>query len=186
MYLLFYKYLILNNRVNLPGLGSFFVDYSPAKLDLLNERIASPEWVVSFKQEPVIVDRNFLEFVKNELHTNETEANNNIQQFSELVKQEATNGGVELPGIGRLEPSQQGVLLLKTPEQTNTIALKVEKNKLVDVYEEVEYKKPEHKTDGSIANLDATIEKKESEDYWWVWAIILVIISMAALFYYYI
>ncbi len=194
MYQLFYKYLILNQRVSVPGLGNFYVDKSPAHLDFIHKRITPPESTIGFKDDAVILDKPFIEYLKKELKLQDVDVLKTIQDFSHRIRQGAEAGGISLPGIGKLQSGYEGNLLF-LPEKKQEQSFKAidlqnpiyTHAKLIDIYdysgesvrmiEQVYIPKPGEKE---------IYHHGQKEDYWWVYAIILAIMGMAALFYYYI
>jgi len=194
MYQLFYKYLILNQRVSVPGLGNFYVDRSPAHMDFIHRKINPPESNICFKDDAVMMDKPFIEYLKKELKLQDVDVLKTIQDFSHRIRQGAEAGGIALPGIGKLQSGYDGNLLflpennqakfcpsidLQNPTYTHA--------KLIDIYDY---------SGDSVRMIEQNYIPKpgekevfhhgQKEDYWWVYAIVLAIMGMAALFYYYI
>ncbi len=194
MYQLFYKYLILNHKVSIPGLGNFYIDRTPAHMDFIHKKINAPERVIGFKDDAVILDKPFIEYLKKEQRLPDADILKSIQDFAHRIRQGAEAGGIALPGIGKLQSGYDGNLLFLPEKNTTTINQSVDLEnpaykhaRLIDVYDY------SGETERMIMQeyIPKEGEKEifhhgQKEDYWWVYAIVLAIMGMAALFYYYI
>ncbi len=194
MYQLFYKYLILNHKVSIPGLGNFYIDRTPAHMDFIHKKINAPERVIGFKDDAVILDKPFIEYLKKEQRLPDADILKSIQDFAHRIRQGAEAGGIALPGIGKLQSGYDGNLLFLPEKNTTTINQSIDLEnpaykhaRLIDVYDY------SGETERMIMQeyIPKEGEKEifhhgQKEDYWWVYAIVLAIMGMAALFYYYI
>ncbi len=190
MYGILYKYLILNNKIGFPGIGSFFIEAVPAKMDIVTSTLVAPGNFVNFKADEVISDNRFYEYLSKEMRTSEIEAATQFTRFSHELKDYAMNDGVVLPGLGTLKKSYEGSLSFYAETPANTLLPEIKINNsvavnanLIDVYDSGETKII---TQEGIAPLEEKIVKEDNEDYWWVWAIILALCGLGALLYYYI
>ena len=105
LYELFYKYLILNGRASMPGIGTFGVQQIPATMDFENKKLNPPTQSIKLESSEIATDTYSLyNYFAKELNVNENEAQRKFQDFChDIQKQAATNGSVLLPGIGRLK-----------------------------------------------------------------------------------
>ncbi|MBS1626308.1 MAG: hypothetical protein JSR09_11710 [Bacteroidetes bacterium] len=193
MYNIFYKYLLLNQKAAVPGIGYFTVEETPAKMDFITQTISAPNQEFRFTNETnCTIEKTFLFYLSKELKVNEVEAINRVNQFAQTVKEGALNGGVNLPGLGILKRSYEDVIYFvpeynyaKQPLLTNihlehTVAANAN---LVDLYDAGDTRILKRE---NAAPEEEKIVLKEKEDYWWVYAIVLAILGLGALLYYYI
>lgn len=190
MYEILYKYLILNNKISLPGIGSFFIESVPAKMNIVTNSLIAPARLVSFTAEVDSIPNRFYEYLSREMQLNEIEAATKFNQFSNELKGSALNGGVTLPGLGKLQKNTEGTLFFMEEEKSDILWPEIKINNttdintnLIDVYNSGETKII---TQEGIAPVEEKITREEDEDYWWVWAIILALCGIGALLYYYI
>jgi len=192
MYDIFYRYLLLNHKASVPGIGSFMVEDIPAKMDYVTQTISAPKQEFKFESEATVnADKTFYFYLSKELKVNEVEAINKFNHFAQTVKEGALNGGAVLPGLGTLKRSYDEVIHF-IPEYNyskqsllNNIQLQhsvVAEANLVDLYDPGDSRIL--KQEG--APEEEKITTKEKEDYWWVYAIVLAILGLGALLYYYI
>lgn len=191
LYELFYKYLILNGRASMPGIGTFGVEQVPATMDFENKKLTPPTQNIKIESYEIATDTYSLyNYLAKELGVNESEAARRFQEFThDIEKQIAASGILLLPGIGKIRKEFSGYVIDAETESKQVLPdLWITKTQaattsLMDVYANVQ---------PSIikqSNFDGNSEKlvaKEKEDYWWVIAIVLAIMGLGALLYYYI
>jgi hypothetical protein len=191
LYELFYKYLILNGRASMPGIGTFGVEQVPATMDFENKKLTPPTQNIKIESYEIATDTYSLyNYLAKELGINESEAARRFQEFThDVEKQIAASGTLLLPGIGNIRKEFSGYVIDTDTESKQVLPdLWITKTQaattsLMDVYANVQ---------PSIikqSNFDGNSEKlvaKEKEDYWWVIAIVLAIMGLGALLYYYI
>jgi len=191
LYELFYKYLILNGRASLPGIGTFGVEQVPATMDFENKKLTPPTQNIKIESYEIATDTYSLyNYLAKELGVNESEAARRFQEFThDIEKQIAASGTLLLPGIGKIRKEFSGYVIDAETESKQVLPdlwitkTQAASTSLMDVYANVQ---------PSIikqSNFDGNSEKlvaKEKEDYWWVIAIVLAIMGLGALLYYYI
>lgn len=190
MYELLYKYLILNKKLGLPGVGNFYMESVPAKMDFVAGTLTAPKKIVNFDQDNTTAETGFYEYLIREMKLSELEVVHRLNRFGQLIRQAALKDGINLPGIGSLKTNSAGNItfypetkpsfLLPEIDLDNSVA---SGSNLINVYDSGETKiilqeKPHPE--------EAKIEMKSEEDYWWVYAIILALCGLGALLYYYI
>ena len=193
MYQLFYKYLILNQKVSIPGLGSFFIDNTPSRMDFIHKKITPPETVIAFNDDAVGSDRKFVDYLKKELNLPDTDVLKSINDFAHHIRNGAEAGGISLPGIGKMQTGYENNLFFSPERKTDALFQTIDLEnpaythaKFVDVYDYSGDTERMIKQEHVPVNEAEKVHHEIKEDYWWVYAIVLAIMGMAALFYYYI
>lgn len=188
MYGIFYKYLILNSKIGLPGLGSFYIETLSAKMGIVTSTLIAPLRSVSFTEDEVRSDNHFYAFLSKEMQMNEIEAAIKFNQFSTELKNNILNDGVVLPGLGTLKESNGSISFyaeikpnILLPEIKINTSVAANSN-LVDIYDSGETKIITQET---AHPEEEKIIREQNEDYWWVWSIVLALCGIGALLYYY-
>lgn len=185
MFQLFYKYLILNKKASVPGLGVFFIERKPARLDFANKVFLSPALQIVFEPKPSLTDNRMYSFISLEQKIEETEAVSRYYEFANNIKEKLNqNRNVTLPGIGILSQSADGELSFQATTFNQYFP--------DAVAERVLRKNTEHAVLVGEINRTNT-EMKEmlvqdvspAKDNWWVFAIVLGVVGIASLLYYY-
>ena len=192
MYELLYKYLILNQKLGLPGVGNFYIESIPARMDIVAGTLAAPKKVVNFNKENTSVDRAFYDYLISELNLNETEAIQKLNGFSQQVKQAAQQDGISLPGIGMLKIAEQGDLTFYPETKEGDLLPAINLNGSLASASNPATVIDSDETKSILQNSSSAAEEKielqlqEEEDYWWVYAIALALIGLGALLFHYI
>ncbi|MFN5225095.1 MAG: hypothetical protein ACK5CP_01005 [Bacteroidota bacterium] len=126
---LLYKYLILNNRLNIPSLGSFSVSYQPARLNSSTGTLDPKQPILHFKDgPPATPDTGLLPFLAAEMSITPASAANELLNFSLQVMSELVeNKRARLRGLGTLTKDIGGNLHFEqenssVPVQTAVVA----------------------------------------------------------------
>jgi hypothetical protein len=189
MFGLFYKYLILNKKATVPGVGIFYIERKPARLDFANKIFIAPQLQVNFKSHASVADNGMYTFIAKEEKIDEPEAVSRFNDFgNEIQKSLKEHNVAELPGLGVISQSDEGKMFFKS---TNIL-----KEYFPDVAaERILREHAEHPV--LVGDLNRTnAEMKEalaedirkssgSKDNWWIFAVALGIIGIATIVYYY-
>jgi hypothetical protein len=98
-----YKYVALNQKLTIPGVGSFIAETEPAKLNFVERTVHSPLPLIKFTTDNNSSTNDFCRFLAKEIHIDEADAAEKFNEFSgELKNSLKKNGTVTLPGIGVL------------------------------------------------------------------------------------
>ena len=190
MYELFYKYLIVNQKIGLPGVGNFYIQTIPSKIDIVHRTVSAPAQAVHFSPDTPLNDRSFFDYLSREMRLNGIEAVTQFNEFSQSIHENAMQSVVVLPGIGTLKLGEDGAFVFHPEIKSNPLLPNIHLDNsvaananIVSVYDSGETKII---TQEAIAPEEEKIVIKESDDYWWVYAIILALMGLGALLYYYI
>jgi len=94
--------LLIKERIQVPGLGTFSTTYKAAKLTN-NNKIAPPELHIDFSEKELSADENILNFLINEISLPKEAATNMIKEFLNEIKTSlSTNRSAEIHGLGKL------------------------------------------------------------------------------------
>ncbi len=184
MYSFLYNYLVLHKKLYLPGIGSFSVDYSPARLDFVSKVIYPLQPVINFNDEETEEDRAVIQHLSNSMHTSELEAATALQQFTQNVNSQLNhNGSVSLPGLGLLSKNEDGYkfdaknpVTDLLPELVAERVVRKNAAHFVRVGEDEKTSEQMH----HYMQEEVVVTKK-----WWIPAAILGVIGIAALIFYY-
>ncbi len=188
MFPLMYKYLMLHEKVCIPGVGIFYKERQPAKLDFSNKLFQPPVHTIYFKEEPVQADKRFYTFASKEQGIDEVEAIRRFHDFAFRFKDSIHhNEETTLPGLGTLKRSEKGKLVFESEAI-------VAKYFPATPAERIVRKQAEHNLlvgDRSTTNTamqemlvdEVTVTKKTR---WLIAAVILAVVAIAAIVVYYV
>lgn len=171
-----YKYLVLNQKLSIPQLGSFRISQESAYIDT-EGFVHPPMPVLHFTEELIPApDKTFFYFLSEEMGVDELAA---IKQFHDYEYQLRNDlelhKKISMTGIGTLS-RENGTALVFEPAQDLSVLLP-----LVHL--------DKNASALPLVAAEQTIEEETDEttrrDYWWFYAIILLILGLGALAYYY-
>jgi hypothetical protein len=191
LYELFYKYLILNGRASMPGIGTFGVEQVPATMDFENKKLTPPTQNIKIESYEIATDTYSLyNYLAKELGVNESEAARRFQELThDIEKQIAASGILLLPGIGKIRKEFSGYVIDAETESKQVLPdlwitkTQAANTSLMDIYANVQ---PSIIKQSNFQGNSEKLVAREKEDYWWVIAIVLAIMGLGALLYYYI
>lgn len=189
MFQLFYKYLILYRRADIPGLGVFFIERTPAKLDSANKVFIAPISQINFRAQTPVADNRMYTFISRQEKIDESEAVIRFNNFANTIRKKLDeHKSIALPGLGVLLQNDEGNLYFKATSDLNdyfppAVADRVLRENTI------------HTTvvgahDGTNKQMKEMFveepkEPSHAKDYWWKFAIALGIIGIAGILYYY-
>ncbi|HEX8278849.1 MAG TPA: hypothetical protein VF540_09145, partial [Segetibacter sp.] len=120
MFQLFYKYLILYGSADVPGLGVFFIERTPAKLDVANKVFTAPISQINFRAQTPVADNRIYKFISRQEKIDESEAVIRFNNFADTIKKTLNeHKRIELPWLGVLLQNDEGNLCFKTTSELN-------------------------------------------------------------------
>jgi hypothetical protein len=112
-----YQFLICNQQVSLPGIGTFIIDVTPGKTDIINKVVLPPEYAYRFDRSRDTSGRNFFTWLASEINKSEWDAVKELNDFSFEIKKLIRDGKqVIWKGVGVLQPGMKDQIDF-TPEK---------------------------------------------------------------------
>ena len=189
MFQLFYRYLILYRRANVPGLGVFFIERTPAKLDVANNVFIAPNSQINFRAQTPVADNRMYTFISRQEKIDESEAVVRYNNFADAIKKMLKeHKRIELPGLGVLVQNDEGNLYFKTTSELNDYFPPAPANRVLRENTEPSIVLGEINRTSRQTKEMLVEEPKELfpvREYWWKFAIALGIIGIAGILFYY-
>lgn len=181
-----YKYLVLNRKLSIPGLGFFSIINEPSQIDKVNGLIFPPKPIMRFEiNESAENDLQLINFLREEMNIDEELANKEFQNFSTVFIRNLQEQNLAiLPGVGRLNKGSNGNI--RFTAETNLLEflppLDIEKSNNVSSTKIIKPKVPEiSETKAFIPNEEV---ERDVKDNWWIYALALFILGTIALLMY--
>lgn len=189
MFQLLYKYLILHKSACVPGIGIFFIERKPAKLDFTNKVFIGPDLQISFKAQALVDDKRLYTFISREQKIDVTEAAVRYNNFVNRLRTNlAEKRSVELPGLGVLSENEEGRIFFKATTLLNDYFPPVTAERVIRENTEHHILVGDNsRTNKQMKEVleDDVQEPSHAKDYWWIFATALGIIGIAMIVYYY-
>jgi hypothetical protein len=184
MYAELYQYLLLHNKLSVPGIGTFLLQRKPAQSDFVNRQMKSPVYSIFLTQATETSSKNFFGWLANALAITDREAIIRFNDFAFDIYQRLTaDDSIQWNGVGTLNKGLAGEVKLTaatafSPE-TPVAAEKVIREKaehMVRVGEE------ERSSTEMTAALTKAVTKKS---YWWIPALIITVLAIGFIAWYF-
>jgi len=176
--------LLIKERIQVPGLGTFSTTYKAATLTN-NNKIAPPELHIDFSEKELSADDNILIFLVNEISLPKVVATNMIKEFLNEIKTSlSTNRSAEIHGLGKLHFNKTKNLIFSPLENFYSEDLGLEK-KQVSGLSKKQQKAVAKKSKNKAAKKKAaakqtTIQEKNSSTkkkrLWPVWLVLILLL----------
>ena len=190
MFNLFYKYLLINRQVGIPGIGLFQLSHSTARIDADQKVIHPPVPQIKFTQKTTGADKKFFQFVSNELKVQEWESIRRFHDFTYKLKNDLNNKqSVDLAGMGTLVKNNVGEISFEPDTVLSryyppvTIEHLYQQDAPAPKIKEVPLAPP---PDDWIKDEEVIEEPVLKQNKWWIAAIIIATLASAAIIFYYI
>ena len=103
MYSYLQQYFAANQKLSLPGIGSFDTAITPAELDFVNRSLKAPVLTIAFHPDETIADENFVEFLAVQTGNSVQDCAVALHDFTNTIQHKLKTGETEnLPGIGSI------------------------------------------------------------------------------------
>ncbi len=178
-----YKFLVLNDHVSIPGVGTFGVQRTAASFD--GNAFQPPVQTISFEAGTALADKKFYDFLAVDHDFSGLDAVRKFQDFAyQLKKDIQSNNAVELSGLGILKKNNLGAIVF----ESSAI------NQYFPKLTPAEVEQPKNISTENVIPSSETVSYPEEEtheedvvvkDRWWIWATVLGLLALAAISYFY-
>ena len=191
MYQYLLKYLVLHKNLAIPKLGVFSMDQMSAEIDRTNHLMYPPTQIIRFKQETVVADRHFYDFLVRETGLDLADVMKELHAFTQQVLQEVqTLSGSVLQGIGTLKKEDNGLFLFIPERPLDYLFKQVSIDKsislVVSATQGANIEETSVLEGGALTDFLGQTNEEETTDNWWVYAIALLLLGIGALLFYYV
>jgi hypothetical protein len=179
-------YLLQNNSISIPGLGTIYVERIPAQSDFVNRQLLPPSYHFRFDKYFDAPGKEFFTYLAARKNIEDYEA---IKLYSEWAYELRNNIGADqsatLEGVGILKRDVSGEVIFEAivPPQTYSIAVPAER---------IIRSNARHTMlvgDKEISNFEMSgyfhDEVRKKRQSWWIYALILAAVALIAIFFHY-
>ena len=176
-------YLLQKSSISIPGLGTIYVERSPARSDFINRQLLPPSYHFRFDKYFDAPGKDFFTFLAAKKNVEDYEA---IKMYNEWALSLRNSIGTEesatLEGIGRLKRDMSGEVVFEAdaapqPYQVTVQAQRIKRtnarhNMIVG--------------DKEVSNIEMTDYLQEvhrEKTSWWIYALIIAAIALTAILF---
>lgn len=109
------QYLLQQSSISIPGLGTVYIERTPAQSDYVNRQLLPPGYHYRFDKYFDTPEKGFFCFLANAKKIEEIEAIRMFNEWARNFRDRITNGGSEisLEGIGSLKRNENGEVVFE-------------------------------------------------------------------------
>lgn len=181
-------YLLHNHSVSIPGLGTIYIERTPAQSDFVNRQILPPSYHFRFDRYFDTPGKDFFTFLSVKKHIHDFEA---IKMFNEwaLELRNSISGvdqSAELEGIGLLKRDASGDVVFEPAVKPEAYTLSVPAERIIRTNAKHIMLVGDKETTNVEMSDYLQEEPSRKRISWWVYALIIAAVCIIAivLFYY--
>jgi hypothetical protein len=180
-----YSYLLQHKSISIPGLGTIFVERSPAKADFPNRRVLPPRFQFGFDKYFDAPDKDFFGYLSNQQAMADYEAMRWYNEWAfDLRNQIKSNHPVNLPGVGILKKDLSGEIIFEPDSDVKSWLGPAPATKVIHANDQHTLLVGDREiSSGDIVSYRGSEAKYIEKESWWVYALILAAIGLIVLFF---
>jgi hypothetical protein len=181
MYSDLYEYLILNNRLNVPGIGTFLLERKPAVTDLTHRQVNPPAFTIGFTDSNETPTRKFFYWLADRLGIHYHEAIVRFNSFVYDLRAQLTAGNkITWSNVGTLSKSISGNVRFESALEYQYFDHPVSAARIIreKAVHQIRVGEQEKTSEEMIERLHPG---QKPLTYWWTPALIAAIVLLIAL-----
>jgi hypothetical protein len=184
------KYLIQHKSINIPGLGTIFIEHLPATFDVVNKRILPPHYLFRFNKYFDTPDKEFFNYLAYERGIPDSEAIRQYNQFAhDLRTSIKQDDKAEWSGVGVFTRNSASDMVFESVNNPGSLyapvaAIRVVRNKAAHAILVGDKEKTSFEMSG-LLNEDRTEKPGTKKMTWWILAIIIFVIALLVLIFHF-
>ena len=179
-------YLLQKSSVSIPGLGTIYVERSPARSDFINRQLLPPSYHFRFDKYFDAPGKDFFTFLASRKNIEDYEAIKIYNEWALTLRNSiGTDQSSALEGIGVLKRDQSGEVVFEpeTPPQIFNISVPAQRIVRTDARHTMLV------GDREVSNVEMNDylhdEVHKEKTSWWIYALIIAAISLTAILFHF-
>jgi hypothetical protein len=178
-------YLLQKSSVSIPGLGTIYVERSPARSDFINKQLLPPSYHFRFDKYFDAPGKDFFNYLAARKNIEDYEA---IKLYNEWALTLRNNIGSEpstIRGIGLLKRDLSGEVVFEPETPLDSTSIAVPAQRIV----RTNAKHTMLVGDKEVSNVEMTDylheEVHKEKTSWWIYALIIAAVALTAILFHY-
>jgi len=179
-------YLLQRSSVSIPGLGTIYVERSPARSDFINRQVLPPSYHFRFDKYFDAPGKDFFTFIAARKNIEDYEAIKLYNEWAHSLRNHlSTDQSSTLEGIGVLRRNESGDVIFEPENPTNLLSVPVPAERIV----RSNAKHTMLVGDREISNVEMTDylhdEVHKEKTSWWIYALIISALALTAILFHF-
>jgi hypothetical protein len=180
-------YLIQNKSFSIPGIGTIYIERTPAQSDFVNRQLLPPSYHYRFDKYFDVPAKEFFLFLSNRKKVEEYEAIRRYNEWARQLREAVENAdGSMLEGIGTLKRNSSGEIVFEPLTNPKSFDVSVPAERIIRTNASHQMLVGDKETT-SVAMSDLLHEETQArKNSWWIYALVIfVVAAIAAMIYIY-
>ncbi|RYF93489.1 MAG: hypothetical protein EOO00_06215 [Chitinophagaceae bacterium] len=183
-------YLLQKSRVSIPGLGTIYVDRTPARSDFINKQLLPPSYHFRFDKYFDAPGKDFFTFLAANKHVEDFEA---IRMYNDWAQSLRSNIGndesASLEGIGLLKRDVSGDVLFEPVAAPTSYNVPVPAKRIIRTHVKHTMLVGDKEVNKEVGPSDVTgylfEDAHRKKLSWWVYAAVIAVVAIAAIVFHF-
>jgi len=179
-------YLLQKSSVSIPGLGTIYVERSPARSDFINRQVLPPSYHFRFDKYFDAPGKDFFTFLATRKNIEDYEAIKLYNEWAHSLRNYiGTDQSSSLEGIGILKRDSSGEIVFEPENPSDILSVPVPAKRIV----RTNSKHTMLVGDKEVSNIEMTdylqdgVHKEKTS--WWIYALIIAAIALTAILFHF-
>ena len=179
-------YLLQKSSVSIPGLGTIYVERSPARSDFINRQLLPPSYHFRFDKYFDAPSKDFFTFLASRKNIEDYEAIKLYNEWAHSLRNIiGTDQSSTLEGIGVLKRDMSGEVVFEPENPPDTFSIAVPVQRIV----RTNTKHTMLVGDREVSNVEMTDylhdEVHKEKTSWWIYALIIAAVALTAILFHF-
>jgi hypothetical protein len=175
-------YLLQNKSISIPGLGTIYVERTPAQTDFVNRRLLPPSYHFRFDKYFDAPGKDFFTFLAARNRVEDYEAIKIYNEWAlQLRNNISTDNATPIQGVGSLKRDVSGEIIFESSGPAETFHLPVPAERIIRT-------NARHTMlvgDREVTNVEMSYylhdENRNKKNRWWIAAVVIAIVALLAI-----
>lgn len=180
------SYLVQHKSINIPGLGTIYVETVPARNDFVNKQLLPPYHIYRFDKYFDAPDKEFFAYLAQQKGIADYEAIRWYNEFAyNLRARIRTNETAEWEGVGVFTKDMSGDIVFKENRQLMPVYAPVNAERVIRSNVSHSIRVGDQETTTTRMSELLSEEVHVEKESWWIYALILAAIAICFAFFYF-
>jgi len=180
------NYLAQHKSINIPGMGTLYLERVPARTDFVNRQLLPPIYTYRFDKYFDAPDKEFFAYLANHQNIPDYEAIKQYNEFAYELRAKVKNSEPAIwEGVGKFEKDENGEIYFEAGSQLKELWNPVPAERVIraDRDHAVLVGDRERTTNEMTAFLSENIYIEKAS--WWIYALILAALALSLIFFHF-
>lgn len=180
------SYLVQHKSINIPGLGTIYLETVPARNDFVNRKLWPPFQIYRFDKYFDAPDKEFFSYLADHKKMADYEVIRWYNEFAYNLRSEIRNNNLAVwKGVGTFRQDGSGDIVFEEERTYNDIYKAVSAERVIRTNASHTIMVGDHETTTALMSEQLNEEVYIEKESWWIYALIIAAICICAIFFHF-